>query len=377
MASFKLFLFSFLFFLQPSNGDERCRTGCGPVLIRFPFQMNNSLPENRCGYPGFNVTCKNETQQILTFPFSGELRIVSIAYSLQLLCITDPSNCTAKRLLQGFDYSGTPFQPLYTRNFTFLNCTPDSPIFTQVSPIPCLSSESYSVVALPTDQCHASDILRCTDIATFKYPSWGPDDSSDSLGDFITLTWKKPDCQWCEFIGGNCQFRDNIGLDVRCFEPLDPGLSNRAKYALIFILGTPVFVILVFIINHNIRVHCYDQRHQSTVEISRLAAGPQLAARTINGLDRPRIEAYPITLLGESCRLPRPNDNTCSICLSEYQAKERIKTIPDCDHYFHADCIDEWLKLNAACPICRKTPDQGSALITHPIVSYSSSPGPL
>ena len=131
---------------------------------------------------------------------------------------------------------------------------------------------------------------------------------------------------------------------------------------------------MVFIIHHHVRAHCYDQRQQSAVQISSLAAEPQSAARTVNGLDGSRIEAYPITLLGESCRLPRPNDNTCSICLSEYQAKETIRTIPDCDHYFHADCIDEWLKLNAACPVCRKTPDQESALITHSTVSSSLSP---
>ncbi|XVF12971.1 hypothetical protein REPUB_Repub08aG0166500 [Reevesia pubescens] len=100
---------------------------------------------------------------------------------------------------------------------------------------------------------------------------------------------------------------------------------------------------------------CYDQLHQSNVEMSSLAAEPRLAASTVNGLDGARIEAYPITVLDESCRLPRPNDNTCSICLSEYKAKETIRTIPDCDHYFHANCIDEWLKLNAACPLRIRT----------------------
>ncbi|XP_022761227.1 putative RING-H2 finger protein ATL21A [Durio zibethinus] len=183
MTSFKLYLFfSFLFFfLQPSKGYEICRTRCGPVPIRFPFQIISSLPENRCGYPGFTVLCENETQNILTFP-SGEFRIESIDYLWQLISISDPSNCTAKRLLQGFDYLNTPFQPLYARNFTFLNCTSDPLIFlsTGVSPIPCLSSESYSVVALPNDRYNVSNILSCSEIATFLYPSLRADDSSDS-----------------------------------------------------------------------------------------------------------------------------------------------------------------------------------------------------
>ncbi|MBA0824833.1 hypothetical protein Goarm_021475 [Gossypium armourianum] len=157
---------------------------------------------------------------------------------------------------------------------------------------------------------------------------------------------------------------------------IKPGLSNGTKYAVIFILGTPISLIAVCIIYYNVRVHCAGhRRHQPNVEISGLTSEPQLAGIIVNGIDGSSIEAYPITLLGENMNLPRPNDNTCSICLSEYQAKETIRTIPDCNHYFHASCIDEWLKLNAACPVCRRTPDQDSAhLITRSTSSFSSRP---
>ena len=67
----------------------------------------------------------------------------------------------------------------------------------------------------------------------------------------------------------------------------------------------------------------------------------------IHGLDGPTIESYPKTLLGESRELPNPNDNTCPICLSEYKPKEMLRTIPECNHYFHVNCIDKWLKINA------------------------------
>ncbi|KAE8694640.1 putative RING-H2 finger protein ATL69 [Hibiscus syriacus] len=72
-----------------------------------------------------------------------------------------------------------------------------------------------------------------------------------------------------------------------------------------------------------------------------------------NGLDRLTIDAYPASSLGSSRCLPNPNDNVCSIFLCEYQANEMLRTIPNCNHYFHADCIDQWLKLNVACPIRR------------------------
>lgn len=76
----------------------------------------------------------------------------------------------------------------------------------------------------------------------------------------------------------------------------------------------------------------------------------------VEGLDGPTLESYPKIVLGESRRLPKPDDITCSICLSEYRPKETLKTIPECQHCFHADCIDGWLRLNATCPICRKSP---------------------
>lgn len=93
----------------------------------------------------------------------------------------------------------------------------------------------------------------------------------------------------------------------------------------------------------------------------------------VAGLDGPTIESFPKTLLGESRRLPKPNDTTCAICLSEYQPKETIRTIPDCSHFFHANCIDEWLKLNATCPVCRNSPEDSSATST-PSRSASVSP---
>ncbi|OMO61178.1 Zinc finger, RING-type [Corchorus capsularis] len=74
------------------------------------------------------------------------------------------------------------------------------------------------------------------------------------------------------------------------------------------------------------------------------------------GLDGPIIESYPKIVLGESRRLPKPNNGPCSICLTEYQPKDTIRCIPECQHCFHVDCIDEWLPMSATCPLCRNSP---------------------
>ncbi|KAI8924961.1 hypothetical protein BC831DRAFT_285071 [Entophlyctis helioformis] len=52
-------------------------------------------------------------------------------------------------------------------------------------------------------------------------------------------------------------------------------------------------------------------------------------------------------------------DAVCCICLGEYDEGESLRQLA-CNHHFHVDCIDEWLKLNAKCPLCvRRLPDDG------------------
>lgn len=90
---------------------------------------------------------------------------------------------------------------------------------------------------------------------------------------------------------------------------------------------------------------------------------------TVVGLDGQAIESYPKLVLGESRRLPKPNKGPCSICLSDYQSKDTIRCLPDCCHCFHADCVDEWLKMSATCPMCRNSPapSAGSTPIATPL----------
>lgn len=147
------------------------------------------------------------------------------------------------------------------------------------------------------------------------------------------------------------------------------GLPRAVKYSIILGVGIPGLLLLIGII-HYIYGKIFDRLHRSSTDDLSTSTALQ-SANVVVGLDAPTIESYPKTLLGESRRLPRANDNTCSICLGEYQPKEALRTIPECNHYFHANCIDEWLKLNATCPVCRKSPE-GSSLVT-PSSSVSSS----
>jgi len=46
-------------------------------------------------------------------------------------------------------------------------------------------------------------------------------------------------------------------------------------------------------------------------------------------------------------------ENTCPICLSEMCIGEQARMLR-CNHIFHKQCVDEWLRVNASCPTCRK-----------------------
>lgn len=44
----------------------------------------------------------------------------------------------------------------------------------------------------------------------------------------------------------------------------------------------------------------------------------------------------------------------CSICLDEYIYDELITVLP-CNHTFHKNCLDDWLRNTKTCPLCNNT----------------------
>uniref|UniRef100_A0A061RFX1 E3 ubiquitin-protein ligase SDIR1 n=1 Tax=Tetraselmis sp. GSL018 TaxID=582737 RepID=A0A061RFX1_9CHLO len=47
-----------------------------------------------------------------------------------------------------------------------------------------------------------------------------------------------------------------------------------------------------------------------------------------------------------------PYKERCNICLCDYDEGDVVRTLP-CLHWFHADCVDRWLRSNGTCPICK------------------------
>ncbi|CAN6226866.1 unnamed protein product [Urochloa humidicola] len=44
---------------------------------------------------------------------------------------------------------------------------------------------------------------------------------------------------------------------------------------------------------------------------------------------------------------------TCAVCLADFDDGETVRVLPECLHYFHAECIGTWLQGSTSCPMCR------------------------
>ncbi|KAF3632186.1 putative long chain acyl-CoA synthetase 4-like [Capsicum annuum] len=350
--------------------------GIGPE-IRFPFRLK-SRQSDRCGYPGFDLSCNERGQTIVTLPFTGDFLVTDIDYSAQSMILYDPDFCLVKRLIN-FNLTNSSFRAEHQRNYTIVRCTSDDwlsyPNYQVAIPLYCrgVTSRNQAILAMPPSMYEQEKPIGCKLInSRVSVPLQLEDSQFWSPMEGLVLTWAEPGCRICENQGKLCGFKSDIGSDIACSNPpASKGLPRGAKYGIIIGVGVPGLVCLIGIISFafgKFKVYSTLRRDlNSDLPTTTTAINLQSVIST-RGLNRATIDSYPKTVLGESQRLPNPNDGTCPICLSDYVPKETLRTIPECNHYFHAECIDEWLKLNATCPLCRNTPD-GSL---HPCSSSTS-----
>ncbi|KAI3940088.1 hypothetical protein MKW92_040055 [Papaver armeniacum] len=218
--------------------SDACRNlSCGSqtyIQIRFPFRLKDQQP-NHCGYPGFELSCSNNSETIIELPFSGKFLVKSIDYKSQRLEFYDQNGCIPRRLV-GFNISDTPFRTQVYGNYTFLNCSRE--VANQRSydykSISCLSSPSstYRILCLDSGDSLVgiSPAGNCKLLASSiawpnEYPYYGGEVTLNSLN----MSWDEPNCRSCEFAGGKCGYKNqNSSLPIGCFE-IPPSLPSYHK----------------------------------------------------------------------------------------------------------------------------------------------------
>lgn len=57
---------------------------------------------------------------------------------------------------------------------------------------------------------------------------------------------------------------------------------------------------------------------------------------------------------GSYNNFPNPtNETRCPICLDDYTENDNVLAMHPCAHFFHADCLQQWLQTSQSCPNCR------------------------
>jgi len=122
---------------------------------------------------------------------------------------------------------------------------------------------------------------------------------------------------------------------------------GQAMYALsMFFMTLPVLLCLLFV---PLACCCFPCFVRFLLAIR--VTDPPIVGATARDLELLPSKAFdPNTFqISEDDKVPQ-----CAICLSSYVPGEMLRELPcDSRHHFHQACVDDWLKLNATCPVCR------------------------
>ncbi|MCD7471259.1 hypothetical protein HAX54_011593 [Datura stramonium] len=297
MNILSLFFFLFLHhcFLSNTQNFSSNISICGNLTIQYPFQLQSQNTQQNPNYISFSLSCTDQGNTLLNIPFSGDFLVQEINYTTKELKLQNPSNCLPRKLLHLNLFSSPPFSS---------------------------SSQNYTFSLL-----------------------------SDFRGD-LRLSW---DVHLDKFGDSNMTNRETSTADTP-----RTGRTSRKEIILIFFVGAALIlpsVLCLICVSCRIYLELSHRRQvaAATAAEASIASLVPVPMIVIEGLDESTIQSYRKVVLGESRRIPGINVMICAICLGEYSAGETLRCIPECEHCFHVECVDKWLKMNSTCPVCRNS----------------------
>ena len=102
------------------------------------------------------------------------------------------------------------------------------------------------------------------------------------------------------------------------------------------------------LLNNFLSTHRNDHQFENFINILMALdlqheGNPPASEKAINSLKRTEINENNIKEF---------NEQTCNICLDNF-VKGQITVSLECGHFFHGNCIINWLKMRNTCPVCR------------------------
>ncbi|KAL8028101.1 hypothetical protein ABFX02_14G137800 [Erythranthe guttata] len=284
---------------------------CGDLSVDYPFKLLTTQPQNNCTY--IHLTCNDTTDNGPTFvaslPFAGDFYLSALNY-------------------------------IDSYNYTFYKCPSESNVlYDFVLPIECLSNPAFATVATARLTSHFMLGNSCQVIGSWLLPvkALGQFESVGINSD-LYLTWNSTTCIDCE----EDQQTDNSA-----------GKLWAKITAMVILLLVCALCIRKLTAWRNVAVSDSTTIDELPESATATVATPPRPAGD-GGPNEPKINSCTeLVILSENRINSEPHSYTCSICLDSRDPQELIKNITKCQHYFHADCIEMWLKNNRTCPVCR------------------------
>ncbi|KAG4125799.1 hypothetical protein ERO13_D10G120500v2 [Gossypium hirsutum] len=228
------------------------------------------MEEARCGYPGFNISCKNNINPIIRLPDDGDYVIHNIFYQDQSFHISraDPFDAddVCSNSIRNISIPQDPFflPPKQVNMSLFFDCVSVSELpkslgfFKVVCDAKYGTNVTLSLLSNYNEYSELSYASRyCNKTVVLPAPVDLPGNETAVQGilnrGFIS-EWKSSKCSDCEASGGKCGFDDNAN-NFKCFcqdrprpSSCAPGKNSHAhiKVAVGYsIAGTVVLIILL------------------------------------------------------------------------------------------------------------------------------------
>lgn len=240
MGSFHIFPFLSLLLLSSpgvgfSHGDSCKPLPCtkdGPE-IRFPFTRKDLHPPPHCGYPGFELSCRDRNTLIHIPSLNGDHVVHSIDYREETMTLIadpnpNPKDCSIWHLLyKGLNLSASPFVFDSLNNFTFINCSTaldSGELSYNVRRISCLGDLEHDVFFLDATRGVGTIPVSCQPLTTVPMPlSEAYIEGNHCF--VINLKWDVPRCKACRGRGMECGFKNESSTDITCFDHRGEGIS--------------------------------------------------------------------------------------------------------------------------------------------------------